>query len=283
MSAARRHKKHHHEEHDNHERWLVSGFDMMTLLFAVFVVLFAISSTNVSKIHLLQQSLKDSLSGPVFTGGRAMMNTGAHVGGQVAGGVHAADRVDQPAAGDRQGHEGPGRLRRRGQGGCGRGDQLPRAQGPHRRARRQGRPRRQGRDRRQPARAEDPLLTDDLFFASGSATIQHGAVAALAKIGGVLARRPSTPIQVEGHTDDSPDRQCAVPVQLAAVRCSRRSRRPAADRRGVAAKRVTLTGYASEHPVAPNTSARGRAQNRRVEIVLTRLRRATQSHGGDAS
>ena len=39
MSAARRHKKHHHEEHENHERWLVSGYDMMTLLFAVFVVL----------------------------------------------------------------------------------------------------------------------------------------------------------------------------------------------------------------------------------------------------
>ena len=47
MSAARRHKKQHHEEHENHERWLVSGYDMMTLLFAVFVVLYAISSTNV--------------------------------------------------------------------------------------------------------------------------------------------------------------------------------------------------------------------------------------------
>ena len=44
MAARRRHKKHHHEEHENHERWLVSGFDMMTLMFAVFVVLFAISS-----------------------------------------------------------------------------------------------------------------------------------------------------------------------------------------------------------------------------------------------
>src|SRR5918998_708372 len=76
MSAARRHKKHHHEEHENHERWLVSGYDMMTLLFAVFVVLFAISSTNVSKVKLLQQSLQEAFSGPVFTGGRAMMQRG---------------------------------------------------------------------------------------------------------------------------------------------------------------------------------------------------------------
>src|SRR4051795_7969617 len=76
MSAVRRHKKHHHEEHENHERWLVSGYDMMTLLFAVFVVLFAISSTNISKVKLLQQSLQEAFSGPVLAGGRAMMQTG---------------------------------------------------------------------------------------------------------------------------------------------------------------------------------------------------------------
>src|SRR3954471_21031624 len=76
MAAARRHKKHHHEEHENHERRLVSGYDMMTLLFAVFVVLYAISSTNVSKVKALQQSLQDAFSGPVFSGGRAMQQTG---------------------------------------------------------------------------------------------------------------------------------------------------------------------------------------------------------------
>ena len=76
MCAARRHKKHHHEEHENHERWLVSGYDMMTLLFAVFVVLYAISSTNMSKVKALQQSLQEAFSGPVLTGGRAMMQTG---------------------------------------------------------------------------------------------------------------------------------------------------------------------------------------------------------------
>src|SRR5918998_4742429 len=82
MSAARRHKKHHHEEHENHERWLVSGYDMMTLLFAVFVVLFALSSMNVSKVKALQQSLQEAFSGPVFSGGRAMMQTGDTSDGQ---------------------------------------------------------------------------------------------------------------------------------------------------------------------------------------------------------
>src|SRR5919106_6240453 len=76
VSAHRRHKKHHHEEHENHERWLVSGYDMMTLLFAVFVVLFAISSTNVSKVKELTKSLQEAFSGPVLTGGQAMMERG---------------------------------------------------------------------------------------------------------------------------------------------------------------------------------------------------------------
>ncbi len=76
MAAGRRHKKHHHEEHENHERWLVSGYDMMTLLFAVFVVLFAISSTNVSKVKELTKSLQEAFSGPVLSGGQAMMDRG---------------------------------------------------------------------------------------------------------------------------------------------------------------------------------------------------------------
>src|SRR5919107_46812 len=50
---------------------------MMTLLFAVFVVLYAISSTNVSKVKALQQSLQEAFSGPVLSGGRAMMQTGS--------------------------------------------------------------------------------------------------------------------------------------------------------------------------------------------------------------
>jgi chemotaxis protein MotB len=50
---------------------------------------------------------------------------------------------------------------------------------------------------------------------------------------------------------------------------------------GVGAKRTSLAGYADEHPSATNATARGRALNRRVEIILTRLHGATPSHGGD--
>ena len=50
-------KKHKHEEHVNHERWLVSFADMMTLLFALFVVLYAMGQADISKA----QQLKDSV------------------------------------------------------------------------------------------------------------------------------------------------------------------------------------------------------------------------------
>ena len=47
-----------HEEHVNHERWLVSFADMMTLLFALFVVLYALSSVKIEKVRLLKQSVQ---------------------------------------------------------------------------------------------------------------------------------------------------------------------------------------------------------------------------------
>src|ERR1700754_4314314 len=79
MSAHKRHKKgaHHEEEHENEERWLVSFADMMTLLFCLFMVLFALSSVNTSKFEAPQRSLQDAFSGPVLGGGRSMMNSGS--------------------------------------------------------------------------------------------------------------------------------------------------------------------------------------------------------------
>src|SRR3954463_14558705 len=77
MAGHRRHKPHHEEEHENEERWLVSFADMMTLLFCLFMVLFAISSVNTSKFEALQRSLKDAFSGAVLDGGHAMLNSGS--------------------------------------------------------------------------------------------------------------------------------------------------------------------------------------------------------------
>src|SRR5689334_7369746 len=78
MAGHKRHKGgHHEEEHEEGERWLVSFADMMTLLFALFMVLFSISSVNTSKFEELQKSLHDAFSGAILSGGKSMMNSGS--------------------------------------------------------------------------------------------------------------------------------------------------------------------------------------------------------------
>src|SRR3954451_7147449 len=79
MASHKRHKKggHHEEEHEEGERWLVSFADMMTLLFALFMVLFSISSVNTSKFEELQKSLHDAFSGAILSGGKSMLSSGS--------------------------------------------------------------------------------------------------------------------------------------------------------------------------------------------------------------
>src|SRR6201995_1958628 len=64
-------------EHENEERWLLTYADMLTLLFALFMVLFSISSVNISKYQTLQQSLKAAFSGSILPGGRSIMQSGS--------------------------------------------------------------------------------------------------------------------------------------------------------------------------------------------------------------
>ena len=56
-----------HEEHENHERWLVSYADFITLLFAFFVVMYAISSVNEGKYRVLSSALVTAFSHPQKT------------------------------------------------------------------------------------------------------------------------------------------------------------------------------------------------------------------------
>jgi chemotaxis protein MotB len=284
MSAARRHKKHHHEEHENHERWLVSGYDMMTLLFAVFVVLFAISSTNISKVKALQQSLQEAFSGPVLTGGKAMMATGdasesnraapepplpsitpvqavkaamSQTEGQQSEAAAAAAKLAAQEEEDLQA------LKRRidaaiREAGLGRNVSTT--------VSRRG--------------LEVRLLTDKLFFDSGSAVIKAAGVPLIDKIGAIVADEKTHPVEVEGHTDDRPIATSQYPSnwQLSGARAGAVVQRLIGA--GVGGNRVSLGGYAARQPIAPNTTDAGRARNRRVEVVLARLHGATTSQGG---
>jgi chemotaxis protein MotB len=279
MSAARRHKKHHHEEHENHERWLVSGYDMMTLLFAVFVVLFAISSTNISKVKLLEQSLQEAFSGPVLTGGRAMMKTGDESESEkappnpplptlspsqavaAAMSPETAEEAEKQARAEERSFQD---LKKRI-------DRLAKEAGLAEKM----------STTVTPDGLKIRLVTDGVLFDSGSAVVKDVGRPTLEQIGRIIDQEGTHPVQVEGHTDDQPIHTSQYPSnwQLSGARAAAVVQQ--LNGAGVSGKRMSLAGHAAQHPIAGNATPAGRAQNRRVEIILTRLHGATPSQGGD--
>jgi chemotaxis protein MotB len=263
---ARRHKRHEeHEEHENEERWLVSFADMMTLLFCLFMVLFAISSVNTSKFEALQRALQDAFSGRILSGGKAVMETGnqqpphkpaAEPPLPAIQPLAALNNVEQSqdttkALQEQQDFQ---RLKRRI-------DELARREhvADHVRTeiRRNG--------------LVIELLTDKVFFASGSAALETPAVHLLDKVGTIVAAERRHPVVVEGHTDSQPIATGRYPSnwQLSGDRAAAVVQNFAGN--GVNQRRMSLSGFASERPKATNSTPSGRAANRRVDIVLSRL------------
>ena len=60
-------RKHRHDEHENHERWLVSYADFITLLFAFFVVMYSVSAINEGKFRVVSESIQAALKPVVST------------------------------------------------------------------------------------------------------------------------------------------------------------------------------------------------------------------------
>ncbi len=268
---ARKHKAHHEEEHENEERWLVSFADMMTLLFALFMVLFSISSVNTSKFEELQKSLNDAFSGAVLDGGKSMLSSGSSADETQQSSVQpplpslrpltdikspetskqSAAEADKAAKQEEQDFRA---LKRRI-------DKLAKEAGL------QGKVnvtiRRRG--------LVIQLLTDKVFFQSGSATLKPYAMRLVDKIAVVVRGEREHPIVVEGHTDSQPISGSQYPSnwELSGARAGAVIRDFTAN--GVNPRRVSGGMYASQEPIDSNSTAEGRAKNRRVEIVLSRL------------
>src|SRR5918999_886797 len=204
MSAARRHKKHHHEEHENHERWLVSGYDMMTLLFAVFVVLFAISSTNISKVKELTKSLQEAFSGPVLSGGQAMMDRGAQSAAEKASPTPPLPSLT-PAEAVEAAMKGTDPTSTAAQDAAARAAELAAKEEESFQALKRridklvkgaGLTTKVSTTVTQRG-LKVRLLTDRLLFDSGSAVIKPGAYATLDGIGRIIAEEARHPVQVD--------------------------------------------------------------------------------------
>lgn len=269
MAAARsggRRRKKGGGGHADDERWLLTYADMITLLLALFVVLYAISSVNVSKFKTLQDSLRDAFNGNVVNGGTSIMETGRSATRDVSESVIPNITPPTPQV----------------------ATPRSRAQAAALEARREEQEfQRIKQQIEQYARAHGlgnqveaviarrglvvRLLTDRVLFDSGQAVLKPQGMPLLGHVGNLLNIDRIHPILVEGHTDDVPisTAQYHSNWELSTARATEVVRYLIG--RGVPDRRFGASGYAELHPIGPNSTDRGRARNRRVEVVLQRL------------
>jgi chemotaxis protein MotB len=248
------------------DRWLLTYADMITLLMALFIVMFAISSVNTSKFEALSKSLKEVSQGSI-DGGESVLQTGGNPRG------HETPKVTPPVPAIApliQKEFDKEQKRREGAQGS-ENEEFERvkreldayAASHGLKSKLETQITRRGLVIR--------LLTDNVLFASGEAKIQPRARPLLAKIARLLQVDTQHPINVEGHTDNVPISSSTFPTnwELSTARASSVTRLLIAKK--APAKRMGAVGYAQLHPIASNGSAMGRSRNRRVEIVLLRI------------
>lgn len=267
---------------ESEERWLLTYADMITLLMALFMVLFSISSVNISKYQTLQKSLKAAFSGNILPGGKAISQQGS-----TANASHVPATFELQAIEPVQ-TQGSSAL----QNSTARSS--PTASATQAAIAQQSAAQRETNEFAQIKHELDAyakshgfsssvkttiekrglvirVLTDDLLFASGQATLSSNATSLLSEIGQLLNIDETHPISVEGNTDDVPIHSSLYPSnwQLSTARAS--SVVEFLITHGIAASRLTASGNADQRPVASEATEAGRARNRRVEIVLRRL------------
>jgi chemotaxis protein MotB len=240
-----------HPEHVNHERWLVSYADFITLLFAFFVVLFASSQTDHKKQMKLAEAMQSAFT-PLGT-------FEAHSKTPPLTDNAAASATDTPAAltpplpttSIETLEETKARLTRLIAKEVAAGHIPP-----------------NGMTMRITPDGLVISLHEIGFFPSGSAEVHTAAVAML----GILAKTlPPGSIRVEGHTDNVPIHTAhfASNWELSTAR-STAIARLLLEGGTINPAKLAVAGYAEFHPVASNTTEDGRMQNRRVDIILLR-------------
>jgi chemotaxis protein MotB len=282
------------EEHENHERWLVSYADFITLLFAFFVVMYSISSVNEGKFRVLSNAMVAAFHTP------AKSIAPIQVGKMVRSPHEFAQDVMQapvavaptpirislpvPAAVDME----PIRVDTKGSGMIAHPPQASARHEPSGIAN-HGPPDATHHQVEVIAREVEGALkalintgkvrvrrsrlwleveiNTSILFASGSGQLMTDARPVLEKLGGILVPFPNL-INVEGFTDNLPISTSVYPSnwELSAGRAATVVRLFAEF--GVAPQRMTSIGYGEYRPSGDNATAVGRAANRRVVVVV---------------
>lgn len=228
-----------HEEHENHERWLVSYADFITLLFAFFVVMYSVSSVNEGKFRVLSDSLVSSFANNKPVGELSLVNLPIQKSTpiQVKEEQHSTDnsRSYLKVA-----------------------NAITAAKIP------------QGVKITSTERGLNIRIKDEALFRSGSASINPQIQEFVDLIAGLVKDLPNL-IAVEGHTDNQPIRSATFPSNwdLSTARANALIRY-LIEQHQFGDHRFSSTGYAGTRPVDSNDTPDGQASNRRVELIVLR-------------
>lgn len=256
-------RKKKHEEHENHERWLVSYADFITLLFAFFVVMYALSSINEGKYRVLSDALisafnappksiepiqiGDPLKAPQDLMKDIVPPTNAIQ--QIKPPVRQQARVDADGAKDNREQNRLNKI----------ADKLELALSKL-----------IERDLIKVHKNDNWIeveINTSILFSSGSALLQPQAIPVLTEIARILRDFPNA-IRVEGYTDNIPIETAVYPSnwELSAGRAASVVHLFSDER--VDPFRMSAVGFGEYRPVASNSTPAGRNANRRVVVVI---------------
>jgi chemotaxis protein MotB len=270
-------KKHHdheeHEEHVNHEAWVIPYADMLTLLMALFLVLFAIGRTDAEKFKALAGSLHEAITGA--SPGGAKVPIGIDAAGGSASVLDGQRTVvpdlvpDTVPPGQEQTQQAAlQQLEQQRQQVTATIKDLSGVEIKVQQAADQA-----GLGDKVGFRLEGrglvvTIVTDQVVFAPGSADL--GAVGAtILDIVAESLKGSTYRIAIEGHTDSRPISTSRYPSnwELSTARATT-VLRYLVDNDGFAPDRLTASGYADTKPIAKGDDPAALAKNRRVEIVV---------------
>jgi chemotaxis protein MotB len=279
-------RKKKHEEHVNAEAWAIPYGDLVTLLFALFTVMYAMSSVNEGKFRVLSDSMIAAFHGAPKS--LQPINIGDKEAGK--GGDKPLTGVTPTALIKLNSPRGAAEV------DSPRPAPIPDAHPPVAIPGVLMRMERQVQDAMQSlidaklvtVRRENMWLeieiNTDILFPSGAGEFSAAAAPVLDKLAEVLKPFPN-PIRVEGHTDDRPIRTAAFPSnwELSAARAA--SVVHEFTKTGIDPLRLEIVGFGEYHPRQPNDSVEGRNANRRVAILVLEeiAPPATLSAGGSAN
>jgi chemotaxis protein MotB len=236
----RRARKKFDDEPENHERWLISYADFITLLFAFFVVMYAISAVNIGKYKVFSDALGNAFGGQ---GSATPVNT-------------QVQNLPIPNPGLKRRTE---LLRKEKEQMTRLAQDLLSTMAPLVK---------EGKVRvTQNSRGVSVEINASVLFDPGEARLMPESVEALRAVANLL-KSDGHDVQVEGHTDNQPIANPRYPSnwELSSVRASSVVR--LFIDAGVAPTRLTAVGFSSNQPVADNDTPLGRARNRRVAVTI---------------